>query len=108
MRRGDGVKCQDSRPDPIDSPVYFRIAEKVLSGDLTIPAAKAARIKQIAAALPGTAVSFTDDPLIIRGTSLTGPFTVIEGHHRATAIALTVLVGTNVQGFAAFIGVDKI
>ena len=67
---------------------YFRIAERVLSGDPIIPSGDSELIRQIAVTLKAQVDWFTDDPVIIRSASLQGPFKVIEGSHRISAAAL--------------------
>jgi hypothetical protein len=45
---------------------------------------------------------FQDDPLILRGSALEGPFTVIEGHHRASAVSVAVIQKRSLKPFLAF------
>jgi len=86
---------------------YFRIAQRLRIADKLIPEREVVIMRQIAASLKANQLAFDDDPLIIRGYSLSGEFTVIEGHHRATAVALSVAEKRNPPAFAAFVGVDE-
>lgn len=87
---------------------YFRIAERIMAADQIIPVEVAESIKQIAVGSEKEPLWFNDDPLIVRGISLDGPFTVIEGHHRASAVALTVAEKRGAGPFAVFIGIGDI
>jgi hypothetical protein len=87
---------------------YFRIARRIMIADKIIPEKVGESIRQIAAGSEAKPVWFDHDPLFIRGISLEGPFTVIEGHHRASAVSLAVAEKKMPQSFAAFIGIGNL
>jgi len=87
---------------------YSRIAKRIFTADEMIPKQAREHIRQIAMAWEADAQLFDDDPLIVRGISLDGPFTVIEGHHRASAVSLAVAEKKIPGSFVAFIGIGNV
>lgn len=84
---------------------YFRIAQRILSDDPIIPSGDSELIRQIAVTLGKHTDWFSDDPVIIRGNSLKGPFKVIEGSHRVSAVALLEAMDHSIEPFTAFVGI---
>lgn len=87
---------------------YFRIAQRIVTADQIIPSQDAEAVRRIAIGSEKDPLWFNDDPLIVRCISLDGPFTVIEGHHRASAVALTLAERRCARPLAAFIGIGNI
>lgn len=82
---------------------YFRVAQNIIAGDSIIPAESVNRVKELAMAFSlERSPLFQDDPLILRGSVLEGPFTVIEGHHRASAVSVAVIQKRSLKPFLAF------
>lgn len=85
---------------------YRRVAQRIINADPAIPSQTIERIKALAAALIlENSPLFARDPLILRGDSRDGPFKVVEGHHRVSAISVATLEGRSLRPFVAFVGI---
>lgn len=87
---------------------YFQIAQKIINHDPAIPYETIKKIKTMADALQlEQSILFETDPLILRGRSVAGPFMVIEGHHRASAVSVASITGRSLRPLSVFIGVGS-
>lgn len=85
---------------------YSRVAQNIIAGDSRIPAETVNRVKGLVMAFSlERSPLFQDDPLILRGGAVDGPFTVIEGHHRASAVSVTVIQKRTLRPFLAFVAI---
>ena len=93
-----------SRPEG----TYFRVAQNIIAGDGKIPPDVTTKVKKLIIDLSSTQGSlFEDDPMILRGSALTGPFTVIEGHHRASAVSMAAIRKCILNPFVVFVGLVR-
>jgi hypothetical protein len=93
-----------SRPEG----TYFRVAQNIIAGDGKISPDVATKVKELVIDLsstPGTL--FEDDPMILSGRLLSGPFTVIEGHHRASAVSIAAIQKCVLNPFVVFVGIVR-
>lgn len=91
-----------SRPEG----TYLCVARKIIETDPHVPVETITRVRRIAADLVSKqSPVFGDDPVILNGRSVDGPFIVIVGHHRASAVSVAIIEGSAVGSFATFIGI---
>jgi len=91
-----------SRPEG----TYLCVARKIIETDPHVPLKTITRVRRMVADLASKrSPLFEDDPVILSGRSVDGPFIVIEGHHRTSAVSVATIEGLGVGSFVAFIGI---
>ena len=90
-----------SRPEG----TYERLALSIISKDERIPSDTIQKIDTLAIELERDtqAPAFRDDPVILRRVSPQGPITVVEGHHRISAVCVAVVSGKKTGTCVAYL-----
>ena len=90
-----------SRPEG----TYERVAWNMMNKDKRIPGDVLDRINTIANELERNTQppAFREDPVILRRVSPQGPITVVEGHHRISAVCVGVISGKKIAACVGYL-----
>jgi hypothetical protein len=90
-----------SRPEG----TYERVAWNMISRDKGIPGVTIQKISALAIELERNAKppAFREDPVILRRVSPEGPITVLEGHHRISAVCVAVASSKKIGTCVAYL-----